>query len=107
MENLQTLPSSNAILTAVRQMSIADLENLVDQVIAIRAARVAPHLGADETALLARINQGMADTERTHLRSLIAKRDDKTLTPAEWQALTSLTDKLECSTLTVWLRWQS
>ncbi len=95
MENLQILPSSNAILTAVRQMSIADLEHLVDQVMAIRAARVAPHLAANETALLARVNQGLADAERTRLRSLIAKRDDEKLAPTEWQELISLTDKLE------------
>ncbi len=95
MENLQTLPSSNAILTAVRQMSIAALEHLVEQVMAIRAARVAPHLAADESALLVRVNQGLGDAERTRLRSLLAKRDDETLTPAEWQELTSLTDQLE------------
>jgi hypothetical protein len=53
MENMQTSPSVNAILTTVREMPIAELEQLVDQVIAIRAERVAPHLTADESALLA------------------------------------------------------
>jgi DNA integrity scanning protein DisA with diadenylate cyclase activity len=95
MENLLPSSSSNAILTAVRQMSIAELEHLVAQVIAIRAERVAPHLGADEGALLARINQALSSLERIRMRALIEKRDDETLTPAEWQELTSLTDKLE------------
>ena len=95
MENLPTLLSSNAILTAVRQMSIAELEQLVDQMIAIRAERVAPHLDADESALLARINQGLSEPERSRMRALQEKRDDGTLSPAEWQELTALTDKLE------------
>ena len=95
MENLPTLSSSNAILTAVRQMPIAELEHLVDQVIAIRAERVAPHLGADESGLLARVNQVLSATERTRMRALLAKRDDESLPPAEWQELTALTDQLE------------
>ncbi len=95
MQNLHPPPSSNAILTAVRQMSIAELEHLVDQVITIRAARVAPHLGADESALLARVNQGLSATEHNRMRALLAKRDDELLTPAEWQELTALTDQLE------------
>ena len=95
MENLPTLYSSNAILTAVRQMPIAELEHLVDQVIAIRAERVAPHLTADESALLARVNQGLSSLERARMRGLIEKRDDESLTPAAWQELTTLTDQLE------------
>jgi hypothetical protein len=95
MENLQTPPSSNAILTAVRQMPIAELEQLVDEVIAIRAERVAPHLTADESALLARINQGLPGDDRARLRALVEKRDDETITEGEWQELASLTDRLE------------
>jgi hypothetical protein len=95
MENMQTSPSVNAILTTVRQMSIADLEQLVDQVIAIRAERVAPHLTADESALLARINKGLSQEDRGRMRALIEKRDDETITTEEWQELASLTDRLE------------
>lgn len=95
MDNLQTAPSANAILTAVRQMPIAELERLVDQVIAIRAERVAPHLTADESALLARINQGLPAADRARLRALVAKRDDETITAGEWQELAALTDRLE------------
>ncbi|HEX4950710.1 MAG TPA: STAS/SEC14 domain-containing protein, partial [Blastocatellia bacterium] len=87
--------SSNAILAAVRQMSIAELETLVNQVIAIRAERIAPRLNADETALLARVNQGLSEVERTRMRRLIEKRDNESLAPEEWQELTALTDKLE------------
>src|SRR5262249_4019239 len=95
MENLHTPPSTNAILTEARQMPIAELEQLVDQVIASRAERVAPHLTADESALLMRINQGLPADERARMRALIEIRDDETITAAEWQELTTLTDRLE------------
>jgi hypothetical protein len=95
MDNLPTAPSANAILTAVKQMPLAEMEQLVDQVIAIRAERVAPHLTADESALLARINQGLPADERARLRALVEKRDDETITEAEWQELAALTDRLE------------
>lgn len=95
MENLLIPSSSKAILAAVRQLSIAELERLVDQVIALRAERVAPHLSADESALLARVNQALSSPERASLRALIEKRDTETLAPTEWQELTALSDKLE------------
>ena len=95
MENMQKSPSVNAILTTVRQMPIAELEQLVDQVIAIRAERVAPHLTADESALLARINKGLSPEDRTRMRALIEKRDDETIATEEWQELAALTDQLE------------
>lgn len=95
METMATTPSANTILTAVRQMPIPELEHLVDQVIAIRAARVAPHLSADESALLARINRGLAAPERARMQWLIDKRDGATLTQDEWQEFVALTDQLE------------
>ena len=95
MENMQTSPSVNAILTTVREMPIAELEQLVDQVIAIRAERVAPHLTADESALLARINQGLPAEDRARMRALIEKRDDETIAAEEWRELAALTDRLE------------
>ena len=84
MENLLAPSSSNAILTAVRQMLIAELEHLVAQVIAIRAERVAPHLAAEESALLTRVNQGLSGTERIRMRRLIEMRDGENLTPADF-----------------------
>jgi hypothetical protein len=95
MESLPTSLSMNAILRAVRQMPIAEMEQLVDQIIAIRAERVAPHLTSDESALLARINKGLSHEGRTRMRALIEKRDDETIATEEWQELLSLTDRLE------------
>jgi hypothetical protein len=95
MENMQTSPSVKAILTTMREMPIAELEQLVDQVIAIRAERVAPHLTADESALLARINQSLPAEDRDRMRALIEKRDEETITAEEWRELAALTDRLE------------
>jgi hypothetical protein len=95
MENMQTSPSVNAILSTVRQMPIAEMEQLVDQVIAIRAERVAPHLTADESALLARINQSLSAEDRDRMRALIDKRDDEALAAEEWRKLAVLTDRFE------------
>jgi hypothetical protein len=95
MENLQPSVSSNAILTIVRQMPIAELEQLVDQVIAIRAERVAPRLTADESRLLERINQGLAANDRARMRTLSEKRDNESLLEAEWDETAALTDRLE------------
>jgi hypothetical protein len=95
MENLQPSVSSNAILTIVRQMPIAELEQLVDQVIAIRAERVAPRLTADESRLLERINQGLAANDRARMRTLSEKRDNGSLLEAEWDETAALTDRLE------------
>jgi hypothetical protein len=80
MENTQTSPSVEAILTMMREMPIAELEQLVDQAIAIRAERVTPHLTADESALLARINHGLPAEDRDRVRALIEKHDEETIT---------------------------
>jgi hypothetical protein len=95
METLQTSPSVNAILMVVRQLPIVEMEKLVDQIIAIRAERVAPHLTADESALLARINKGLPAEDRDRMRALIEKRDDETITAEEWRELAALTDRLQ------------
>lgn len=95
MENLQTATATNALLMAARQMPLAEMEHLVAQMLAIRAARVAPHLTPDESALLARINQGLPDDDRASLRALVAQRDGATLTEPKWQELAALTDRLE------------
>jgi len=95
MENMQPSLSVEAILTTVRQMPIAELEQLVDQVIAIRAERVATHLTADKSASLARINKGLPAEDRDRMRALIEKRDNETITAEEWQELAALTDRLE------------
>jgi hypothetical protein len=95
METTQDTLSPDGILAAVKQLPLPELEQVADQVIAIRAERRAPHLSADESALLARINQSLRAQEKARMQALVAKRDDERISPLELEELTVLTDRLE------------
>lgn len=95
MQNTQNQGSTEEIIQAVKQLPLPELEQLVDQVIAIRAERRAPHLTGNESELLIRINKGLSAEERARLKHLISRRDAETITPAETQELIGLTDRLE------------
>lgn len=95
MDNLATPPSEKAIILAAKEMPVEELERIVDQVIAIRAERVAPRLSFHESDLLSRINQSLSENELSRMRELISKRDDEAISASEIEELTSLTDKLE------------
>jgi len=51
--------STEQILSAMEQLSPAELEKLVPHVIALGAARRAPHLEPEESKLLERINEAL------------------------------------------------
>ncbi|WP_026369952.1 hypothetical protein [Kallotenue papyrolyticum] len=87
--------SAEQLIRALEQLPPQELDALVDRVLAIRAVRAAPHLPADETELLLRINQGMPEDLRRRYEALVAKRDSATLTPEEHTELCELTDQLE------------
>lgn len=87
--------SAGQLLAVAEALSLSELEQLTDQMLALRARRRAPHLSADETALLARINQTLPSAAHARLRALIAKRDLEELTDTEYAELTTLTDQLE------------
>ena len=79
----------------MEQLSAAELENLVPRVIALRASRRAPHLDAEESKLLARVNEGLPDALKSRLSELEEKRDDDLLTEAEGEELLTLSDRVE------------
>ena len=95
MEDIQNTPSPDVIVETAKRLPLAELDRLVDRVIAIRAERRAPHLTADEGALLGRVNKGLSAEDKRRLNVLIAERDYGAITPAELEELTSLTDRLE------------
>lgn len=95
METTPNTPGTDGIIAAVKQLPLPELEQVADQVIAIRAERRAPHVSADESALFARINQALSAQEKATLQALIAKRDDEAASPSELEELTALTDRLE------------
>ncbi|MGH9759566.1 MAG: STAS/SEC14 domain-containing protein [Blastocatellia bacterium] len=87
--------SSEQILSALEELSSAELERLVPRVVALGAARRAPHLNLDESKLLARIEERIPDDLKNRLSLLEAKRDDGSLTGAEAVELLRLSDRAE------------
>ncbi len=95
MEPLAEHLSAPQIMAAVEHLSLPELEAIASRVLALRAARRAPHVDGEETALLRRINQTLSEDLRMRLQALIAQRDTAALTEAEYSELASLTDRLE------------
>jgi len=87
--------SSEHLLNAARQMSRRELSQFIEQVLALRARHEAPAPPAAESELLLKINQPVpADLQRRY-EELIARRDERTLSPEEHQELLRLTDQVE------------
>jgi hypothetical protein len=95
MDSLEKDRSSHHLLAAVERLSLPELEQFVHQVIALQASRRAPHLSAEETTLLKCIYQTLPDERKARLQMLITKREAESLTVAEYEELTTLTDQLE------------
>lgn len=87
--------STEQLLRAVEQMPASELDAFVAQVLTLRAQREAPHLPADEAALLLKINQALSSDLQQRYDTLIAQRRPETLTPDEHAELLHLTDQVE------------
>src|SRR5262245_58504465 len=87
--------STEQIISAVSHLSLPELEQVFDHVLALQAERKAAHLSAAESALLTRINQGLPSALRERIACLRAKREDESITDAEYEELTRLTDRAE------------
>jgi hypothetical protein len=85
----------DTLLKAVEQLSLADLEKLMTQVMSLQARRKAPCLSAEEAELMLNINQGLSSDMQMRFDELVAKRQAETLTQEEHQELLSLTDEIE------------
>jgi hypothetical protein len=94
-----TIPSSplstEQILSAVSHLSLPELEQVFEHVLALQAERKAAHLSAAESALLVRVNQGLPAALRERMACLRAKRAEESITDAEYEELTRLTDRAE------------
>jgi hypothetical protein len=95
MENTSGLHSTDQIISAVDQLSLSELERVFDHVLALQAERKAPHLSPAESRLLVRINQGLPPELRERLAFLKARREDESITDAEYEELTRLSDRAE------------
>lgn len=95
METMTGRLSTEQIISAVSQLSLQELERVFDLVLALQAERKAPRASEEEPALIARINQGLPEDLRARLSFLRARREDETITDAEYEELTRLTLRAE------------
>jgi hypothetical protein len=58
--SIEAQVSTEQLLHAVERLPPQELATFVDQVVALRAQRTAPHLDQPETTLLLQINQGIS-----------------------------------------------
>jgi hypothetical protein len=87
--------STEQLLHAVEQLPPQEFAAFLDQLLALRAQRRAPHLSQPETALLLRINRGLDPSIQRRFNELAAKRQDETISPAELDELIRLTVAIE------------
>ena len=87
--------SLEQLLKAVEQLPPDELVPFVERVLALRAQRVAPHLNADESALLQRVNHGLSPDKQQRYDELVAKRQAEVLTDEEHEELIALSDEQE------------
>jgi len=87
--------STHEIISAVAQLSLPEIEEVFDHVLALQAERKAGHLSPAQSALLVRISEGLPAELAERLAALRAKRDDDTITDAEYEELTRLGDQAE------------
>ena len=87
--------SLDELITAANQLNETDLDQLLQQVVALRVQRKADVLPSGEAELLSRINQGVPAALRTQYESLQAKRKAEALTEAEHTELVELSQRIE------------
>jgi hypothetical protein len=83
------------VLKSVAQLESKELEQVVNQFLALQARRRAASLSPAETDLLQRINQGLPPAIRARYEELNAKLYEETITPAEHEEFLQLSDQIE------------
>jgi len=87
--------SSLELIQAVEQLSQAELDQFIERVLQFKAQKVASSLKKDESELLIKINQSLPQELEELYLTLIEKRDQETLTNAEYDKLLELTETVE------------
>jgi hypothetical protein len=87
--------SPTELLRAVEQLPTQELEAFVQQMLRLRARRIAPHFAGEEGALLLRLNEGLPAEVWDRMRALEARREARELTPDEQQELVQLANRFE------------
>lgn len=88
-------PSYDELLRAIQGLGAREMEQLVVQILQLRAERSAPSLPPRESELLLKINRGLPEREARRYQELIGKRQAGTLTSEEHGELLQLTGAAE------------
>lgn len=88
--------SVDELLKAVEDLSEPDLDSLVNRALFVRASRRAPVSPPEETTLLREINRPIPPELHDRYVVLAGKRDDETLTDAEYSELLDIGNQIEC-----------
>jgi hypothetical protein len=87
--------SLDELIQAAQKLDETDLEQLLHQVVVLRARRKAQVLPEEEAQLLLKINQGVPAELREHYQVLRQKREAETLSDDEYNALIQLSNQIE------------
>lgn len=87
--------SSQQVISAVQTMPIDELEQLVSNVLAVRAERIAPHITGEESKLLRTIQKTLPKKSLARMKELQALRDNDKLSQEGFAELAGLIEKLE------------
>lgn len=93
--NIKAELSKNELLQAAQQLSAAELQQFVQEILSISAKRKAPNLTDQESELLLKINQGIDQETNEKYNILLQKRNLEILTEQEYQDLLKLTHQIE------------
>ncbi|MEA5549680.1 STAS/SEC14 domain-containing protein [Anabaena cylindrica UHCC 0172] len=83
------------LLQAAQQLTQPELEQFIEQILQIKAQRIAPSLSLKEFELLENIHQDLPQELQDLYQNLIGKRNQEILTESEYQQLLKLTEQVE------------
>jgi hypothetical protein len=87
--------SIDELIKAANQLDETDLNQLLHQIVVLRARRKAPILPEEEAQLLLKINQGIPSDLRASYQILREKREAETLDDQEYDSLIQLSNQIE------------
>jgi len=87
--------SIDELIKAAKQLNETDLDQLLHQVVFLRARRKTQVLPEAEAQLLLTINQGIPPNLRTRYQALCTKRETETLNDQEYETLIQLSNQIE------------
>jgi hypothetical protein len=87
--------SVDELLKAVDNLSKTDVEQVLDRVLFVHARHRAPIATPEETTLLRTINQGIPPELNDRYEALLDKRDEETITEAEYTELLDISEQIE------------